>query len=129
MNKLRAASLVGASGVLLDQLLKLVIPVQVLNSGFFLGLQLHPGVLVSLHVLIVIAGVYYISRYKSQFGHWYLLLLVASISNLIDRVRIGMVIDYLQLMGIWFNLSDAIITGVIVILILNLGKEIYDARV
>lgn len=125
MSKIKLTVLLSVFIVVIDQILKLSVNPQVLNSGFFLGTQLPSGVLAIVHVSIVVGGVYFVFREKPEFGEWYLLLLLVSLSNLVDRLRLGAVVDYLNFMGIWFNLSDAIISLVLIIIVLRLVKDSY----
>lgn len=123
------AILAGFVVIILDQVLKLSTETYTLNTGAFLGLKLPLVLLVIIHLSIVAGGCLLFWTRQNRFGHWHLLLLIASLSNLIDRVRLGAVVDYIKFTSIWFNLSDAIITVVLVVLILKYVKEMYYARI
>ena len=51
------------------------------------------------------------------------LVLVVAMSNLLDRILWGQVVDYLQIAGVWFNLADVTIdvgmTWVAILLVKN----------
>lgn len=115
-SKNQALILVGAFFFLIDRIAKQYVLPNILNPGVAFGLEIDPR----LHILIwigVVAGlVYWWCR-----GEWLLFpAILAAISNLIDRVQLGAVIDYLQLFGLWMNLSDIVITTTIALLILKL---------
>ncbi|MBN1587812.1 MAG: signal peptidase II [Candidatus Omnitrophica bacterium] len=88
------------------------------NTGMAFGLaRSHPGffVLISSAAITVFSYLLLRSSYRSQSDGWILwgmsLILGGAAGNLIDRVRFGYVIDFLDLRW-WpvFNLADSAIT-------------------
>ncbi len=125
--------------IFIDQLSKYLI--RLYYSGFYIcnhnlafGLNLKWGILIFIFLFILIAlnfqfkifNLKLISNFKFQISNWSVLnisgiILIASggISNIIDRLHFGCVIDFIDL-KFWpvFNLADIYITlGVILILI------------
>src|ERR1700758_2106640 len=93
------------------------------NHGVAFGLR--PGSNVGVTVIIAIALVallVYFGRHRSEKWMWLPtgMLLGGAISNLIDRIRVGSVVDYIKLPLGWppFNIADASITLGVVILFL-----------
>ncbi|MDP6510425.1 MAG: signal peptidase II [Dehalococcoidia bacterium] len=85
----------------------------VANSGAVFGLPAHPLVLIGL--IVIIMAVLVLSYRQSYFDGWLLrpvlgTLLGGGVGNLIDRLRLGYVTDFVDLQ-IWpvFNLADSII--------------------
>lgn len=102
----------------------------VANRGVSLGLfqaDGHQGrwLLVALTGAIALAVAYWMTREKNRIDQGALgLILGGAAGNILDRVRLGFVVDYADLhLGAWrpflvFNLADAAITiGVIVLLV------------
>ena len=85
----------------------------VANSGAVFGLPANPLVLVGL--IVVIMAVLVLSYRQSYFDGWLLrpvlgALLGGGVGNLIDRLRLGFVTDFVDVQ-VWpiFNLADSII--------------------
>lgn len=97
----------------LDQVIKQSGVYVIQNSGIAFGIGDFNLLFVIIHLGIVVLSFWYLYRREVQtldiiFGG----MVVASISNLIDRVLVGGVIDYLQLFNLWFNIADvAVVTG------------------
>lgn len=90
------------------------------NPGFLFGLERgFPGLLIALIILVIIFLIY--SRHFSNFinrnAGSFNLLVAGGLSNLIDRVFRGFVIDYIHIRGLpVFNIADlAIVLGGIVL--------------
>ncbi len=78
-------------------------------------------------IILLVLGVYFISNWH-KFSLWQNLaltsIIIGGISNLLDRVQYGYVIDYIEIRFLTvFNLSDALITGGIIIMLLNLKRS------
>ena len=97
----------------------------VLNKGAAFGLLKDQKMLfVALSVLVIIFIIYYTLSKKTTDRAALIalgLVLGGAVGNLIDRVRLGYVIDFLDL-GIWpvFNIADSCITIGAAILILKM---------
>lgn len=128
--------------VIIDQVTKLIF----WSRDFFAGpLHLHPvknmglgfgvnfGLLPNL-IIIAAALVYFIYYYFTQRGQFgilthlsFTLVLAGAVSNIIDRLYLGYVRDFLDLgLGFTFNLADAmIVAGLILILFKPTRHEDY----
>jgi signal peptidase II len=98
------------------------------NQNIAFGLPLPQALIIILIILILIflSFFWYLSLFQQKIGQLIALSLIilGSLSNLLDRLLFGYVIDYINIF-IWpvFNLADAmIVTGIILYLILNFKK-------
>ncbi|MFA6078521.1 MAG: signal peptidase II [Candidatus Omnitrophota bacterium] len=97
----------------------------VLNKGAAFGLFKHQTMLfAALSVLVIIFIIYYTLSKKMTDRALLValgLVLGGAVGNLIDRVRLGYVIDFLDV-GIWpvFNIADSCITAGAALLILKM---------
>lgn len=117
--------------------MELLIPLLVLVADQFLktGIQhyypnfvvINPGIAFSLgSVWLILIGIGLLIWLAVQY-QWrprivWLAIIAAFCSNLIDRLRIGGVIDYLRLYGLHFNLADIIIVGLTCYLLMTTKK-------
>lgn len=120
---------VGLVLALTDLLLKLVF-VSTLNAGGVWGIPVANSILTLLHLGVIVFSIAYL--FTRQVRGWnYRLIVVAitvSLSNLYDRLEFGGVRDYANLLGVWFNLADLVITIVIVAVIILWFKESKELR-
>lgn len=110
--------------ILLDQISKVLVVSShmpfVCNEGFAFGIRL--GILNSLTVILIILFCIYFYRREreriTRFG--YLLVIGGGISNLVDRLIRGCVVDFIDF-KIWpaFNLADAAISVGVAVLIVS----------
>lgn len=98
------------------------------NNGIAFGLQL-PQWLILIAIIFILFGIIraivIVARKKKYFQFWSLVLIfVGAISNLIDRIIYGVVIDYVDF-GWWpvFNLADVMICVGVVILIIEIWEN------
>jgi len=113
------ASLVGILVVVIDQFLKLIHLEKSLNSGGLFGFEQDNLLWVLVHIgVIVLLAFYLIPRLYTKYRLPAIFTIIVSLSNLSDRILIGGVVDYFQLLGIWFNLADVFIVVTPLILIL-----------
>jgi signal peptidase II len=111
--------------IVLDQITKLIFssrdfflgPVHVhLVKNFGLGFSLDFGPLVNLLVIVIALGIflYYYFNHRTELS-WlgriiFVLILAGAISNIIDRLYLGYVRDFIDIgLGFTFNLADAMI--------------------
>ncbi len=129
--------------ILLDQITKLIFwprnffvpPLRVHPvKNFGIGFNLDFGLLGNLFVVGVALAflIYYFLRQRKYLG-WaghagFILVLSGAVSNIIDRLYLGYVRDFLDLgLGFTFNLADAIIViGLILILFKSTKNEEYS---
>lgn len=127
---------------LLDRALKYLFYYHKISDSFFLSYTENPGIAFGLQVpknleiffyisigFILVYLIYLLSlstKHNHQltaFSIW--LIILGAISNIIDRIRFGFVIDYINF-HFWpvFNLADTIIVvGVVLLLIISLKKD------
>lgn len=98
--------------LVLDQGLKFSLQDAYLNTGVAFGVGSSWLVGIGL-ILLVWLG----RQYRWQPRFIWVTLAIAFISNLIDRIRLGGIIDYLQLGSLHFNLADVVIVTCIVLLL------------
>lgn len=102
-----------------DQICKLRLDNTFANPGGVLGVALPNSLLALLQGMIVMGGCVWVWRHRHRglSPSVILVILISSISNLIDRVQFGYVVDYIQLIGVWFNLADLVVSVGLIILI------------
>jgi signal peptidase II len=108
----------------LDQLFKFVAPEYLTverNTGIIFGL--FPQI--SFYLVLVGVGLLSAVIFKNTLNSASALLLGGAISNLIDRLRFGYVVDYIEISSLpVFNLADvAIILGAVLLLVTAFRKE------
>lgn len=112
----------------LDQAAKNIFSTYLCNPNIAWSLPIAPAIFYFVWTLIIAALVYtfFLSKKHSQ-KLFLVLIFSGALSNLIDRIRLGCVVDFIDL-GIWpvFNLADIYITiGIIFLIILNLKFQNY----
>ncbi len=90
------------------------------NSGIALGIPLSPLIFYPLFILLVTGFLIYFNKKTSGALTTYSsLVLAAAFSNLIDRLRFGYVVDFIEFYptrGPIFNLADiVIVVGILII--------------
>jgi signal peptidase II len=103
------------------------------NPGAAFGMLAYKTPLfIGLTFVVVIAMFYYLSKleFNSVFNKITIGMLIAgAIGNLIDRLRTGMVIDFLDFRGIWpfvFNVADILICVGVALLLFEVIKSAKD---
>lgn len=99
--------------VMVDLLMKSTLTAGVVNPNLGLGVDLG-STLASLiaHICILVLALVAAARSEQLQRSMLIFLVVVSLSNLYDRIVFTSVRDYLNLLGIWFNLADlAIVSG------------------
>lgn len=105
--------------ILIDQLIKYIIRSSggfyICNKGIAFGINLPYWLILGLIIVILVFASFLISNFKFQSASWrtnlaLALILSGAISNLLDRLYFGCVIDFIDL-KIWpiFNLADIFI--------------------
>lgn len=100
------------------------------NSGAAFSSFQHGGVVFALVAIVVSLAILLLYR-RAAYGPWLVrlglaLVLGGAIGNLVDRVRLGYVVDFIDLRW-WpvFNLADsAIVIGVLLLVV----RSLFDAR-
>lgn len=94
------------------------------NRGAAFGmLQDNQFIFIIVAILAMVVGLYYIYKYKlSLLAKSYIVLIISgAIGNMIDRVRLGFVVDYFDFKIIWeyvFNIADVfVVIGTILLCI------------
>lgn len=123
MHKVRKKErkIIFASVLLIDQLSKFLIikfGLASINQGVLFGTLFH-GSITSLLFVFLILGLAMFWYFKRSYNLGLLLVIAGGISNLIDRLYRGGVVDFIKLpVGPAFNLADlAIVLGCVLLLI------------
>ena len=111
------------SVVLLDQFLKNLLPFKVKNYGAsFNLLQNYPALLIITSILALIIFTYFFVQFKED-KLAITFLIAGTLSNLIDRIFLGYIVDYINLPNLFtFNLADLANTIGVILLIIKLWK-------
>lgn len=96
------------------------------NTGIAFSLQLKEALIYFLVAIIIVCLLYFLRKsYHEQ--HWlyvfsFTLVLAGAVSNLIDRISFGFVIDYFDMQYFTvFNLADVmIVTGALILVFSNI---------
>lgn len=97
-----------------------------INSGIALGLPLNNNLAIIISVIAIIIIAWHLSsllKYKTWLIFYWGLIIIGAFSNLLDRITLGGVADYLSLPLIpsLFNLGDSFIFIGAILLALNSG--------
>jgi signal peptidase II len=115
-----------SSLVVLDQFAKYTFSVSICNQNIAWNIPIAPAIFYFVWIVIIVILIYAFLNAKI-IGQKYFLILIFSgaFSNIIDRVRLGCVVDYIDLKFFpVFNLADAYITlGAILLLALVLKSK------
>ena len=121
--------------VLIDQVTKLVFS----SRDFFIGVvHIHPvensglafslnfGILPNLILILIALGFFIFQYHRRDFV--FLLILAGAVSNIIDRLYLGYVRDFIDFnLGFTFNLADGmVVVGLIAIFLFNMPIAIKD---
>lgn len=114
--------------ILADQIFKHFSNITSCNSNLAWSLPVAPAVFYSAWIVIIVTFIFIFLRTKNYSQKIFLIFILAgAISNIIDRLRFGCVVDFIDL-KLWpaFNLGDVYITvGVIFLIILNLKFQMF----
>ena len=135
MKKIFKFAIIASIVLILDQLFKYLITNQILpipysiNTGAVFGI-LHglTDVLIWISIIVLVAILYYhdeIAKQEKYLHYSVSLIFGGALGNLIYRIRLGQVVDFINL-KIWpsFNIADAAITiGAIGLLVYMFKKD------
>lgn len=113
--------------IFLDQITKYSVDMPIKNAGIAFGIPIQLVGIILMNVLLLILLLYFAEKelnLSSKLAQYLLVLVFAGgISNLIDRLYHGYVIDFISI-WIWptFNFADIYITIGILLLIIFYGK-------
>ncbi len=110
--------------VFIDQILKYFLSFKVKNYGAsFSILQNYPALLTIISIIALIAFILIFVNYpEDRFSMSF--LIAGTLSNLIDRIFLGYVVDYISLPYLFaFNIADLANTIGVVILMIKLLKK------
>jgi lipoprotein signal peptidase len=116
--------------VLADQIIKSISSFFICNKNIACSIPIAPAIFYFIWIVIIAVLIYLLTKTKSYYQKIFLILILSgAISNIIDRLRFGCVVDYIDLKFFpVFNLADVYITlGVIFLIVFNL-KKIQNTR-
>jgi lipoprotein signal peptidase len=105
-----------------DSIVKLFIPRTFRNYGFVFSIPLPPWSIYLVYGIVLVPLVVYYVKRRTEFSHWesisWLLIFSGSASNILERIRLGYVRDFIYLPGGGvINIADILITlGLVMIL-------------
>ncbi len=113
--------------IFIDQLTKNLAENKFLNFQFAFSLPVGAGVMFFLYALILVLILNYCLKHYSQFTkiEWlaWLAIFAGALSNIIERIVLGYVRDWIYILNGVLNLADFyIIAGVIILLVYNKPK-------
>lgn len=112
--------LIGVFLFVIDRAAKLFITPQVINSGIALGVELFAGSSTFSHLAIWTVLIAALSFWWARGELLLFPAILAAASNLIDRIVLGGVVDYLRLGNMWLNLADIVIVTTVLILVFKI---------
>lgn len=117
--------------VVVDQISKYFSNNSICNKNIAWNIPVYPGIFYFIWIATITGLTYSFFKFKSYYQKIFLILILSgAISNIIDRLRFGCVVDYIDLKFFpVFNLADVYITlGVIFLIVFNLKKYPPEAR-
>jgi signal peptidase II len=99
------------------------------NTGIAFSLPVPQSLTIILTPLIIILLLGYVSQYRHQLLLWptWLFIFLGAISNLIDRIVYGFVIDYIRIFTGVINIADVMILLGMLILLFTTHKTSIQA--
>ena len=99
-----------------------------LNNDFAFSLPLPLPLMFAFYALILFLIIRYLAKNWLKLGDWsrfaWTLILAGAISNIVERVVLGYVRDFVYILSGIFNLADGcIVAGVIILLIASFGER------
>jgi len=114
-----------------DQIIKSISSFFVCNKNIAWSLPIAPTIFYLAWIIIISVLIYIFLKTKTYSQKIFLLLIFSgAVSNMIDRVRFGCVVDYIDL-KFWpvFNLADVYITIGIILLLFVIASGAKQSRV
>ena len=114
--------------VFIDQLSKYIIRTSrgfyICNAGISFGLKIPTALFYPIWSIVFLSLIHLFFKKYSKYSYAILLILAGSVSNLIDRLYNGCVIDFID-WKIWpiFNLADVFICLGFFLVVLNFSKK------
>lgn len=140
VNRIKEFLSIAVAIIVIDQILKniflkLTEPIYVVgdvikfnfikNFGASFGiLKNQKWLFIIFSLIVMIAIIYYYKRMPKDYIPWVAMIMGGTLSNLIDRIHLGFVIDYIDL-TYWpvFNIADIALTAGAIVLIWKIAKE------
>jgi len=118
--------------IFIDQISKYLLSNSICNQNIAWSIPIAPAIFYLAWIIIVSALILFFLKTKKATLRFFLIFIFAgALSNLIDRIHLGCVVDYIDL-KFWpvFNLADIYITiGVIFFLFSTLKSKIQNPKV
>jgi len=92
------------------------------NAGIAFGIPLNPWIV---YFLIIIFGFFTLIIWREKINYSFIFIFGGALSNLLDRIRFGYVIDFIELIPLkgFFNLADCVILVGTLIIFLRIINE------
>ena len=114
-----------AALVALDQISKYFSNNSICNQNIAWNIPVYPGIFYFVWIAIIAGLIYSFLKSKSYYKKIFLILIFSgAISNILDRIRLGCVVDYIDL-KFWpvFNLADVYIVIGAILILLNFSNK------
>ena len=108
-----------------DQIIKSILSFSICNQNIAWSVPIAPAIFSFVWLAIVTVLIYIFFKTKKYNQKIFLIFILSgAVSNMIDRIRLGCVVDYIDL-KFWpvFNLADVYITVGAVLIILNMARN------
>ena len=94
------------------------------NYGSAFSMPINQYFVMALSVAVIAMCFYFVRQHKFKHESFVVLMMAGTIGNLIDRVRLGYVIDFINV-GFWpvFNLADVYLSLAIIYLFVTYFKQ------
>ncbi len=117
--------------IFIDQISKYLLSSSICNQNLAWSIPIAPAIFYLAWVTVITVLIYAFIRTKAITHKIFIVLIFAgAISNLIDRIRLGCVVDYIDL-KFWpvFNLADVYITVGVISLLFVIASAAKQSRV
>ena len=114
-----------AALVFLDQFAKYIFSTSICNKNIAWSIPIAPAIFYFVWIIIITVLIYLLTKTKSYYQKIFLILILSgAISNIIDRLRLGCVVDFIDL-KIWpvFNLADVYIAIGVILFLFSILKS------
>lgn len=105
-----------------DQILK-VLAVKFFHPVFNRGIAFGAGEDIPIALIMIAYAILALWIFRNKSGLGEMLLLAGGAGNILDRLIIGNIVDWISLGSLWFNLADAYISFGVLMITLNIASS------